>query len=189
MKKCFRMFVVATLFTLGAALSWSQADQHDEAKPQQEQPEGRVAHPEKPEGKSDEMKPPKEEKRDAGKMQEQQESKPEHPEKQQKEQKKEAMERNDHARPAGKSAHIPDDKFKAHFGREHSFTVTRVVHETTIVPGRTSFPYGGYNFVFVDPWPAGWLVSDECYVDYIDGEYFLFDVLHPGVRVALFVQM
>jgi hypothetical protein len=43
--------------------------------------------------------------------------------------------------------------------------------------------------VFVDPWPAGWLVSDECYVDYVDGEYFLFDVLHPGVRVALSVEM
>jgi len=26
-------------------------------------------------------------------------------------------------------------------------------------------------------------------VDYIDGEYFLFDLLHPGVRIALFVVM
>src|SRR5215472_8116747 len=28
-----------------------------------------------------------------------------------------------HARPAGKSAHIPDPKFKANFGRQHTFKV------------------------------------------------------------------
>ncbi len=88
-----------------------------------------------------------------------------------------------HARPAGKSAHIPDDKFHSNFGRSHTVKVQR----TTVVEGQPGFVYGGYSFVFVDPWPAEWAYSDDCYVDYIDGEYFLFDLLHPGVRIALFV--
>ena len=43
--------------------------------------------------------------------------------------------------------------------------------------------------MFVDPWPVEWVYTDDCYIEYIDGDYFLFDVLHPGVRVALFVVM
>lgn len=88
-----------------------------------------------------------------------------------------------HARPAGKSAHIPEERFRANFGRSHTFVVQRPV----VIEGQTGFVYGGYSFVFVDPWPSDWAYTDDCYVDYIDGEYFLFDVLHPGIRIALFV--
>lgn len=90
-------------------------------------------------------------------------------------------------KPAGRSAHIPDPQFKAHFGRPHTFAVKRVITTTTIVPNQTQFVYAGYTFIFLDPWPVDWLVTDECYIDYVDDEYFLFDVFHPGVRVALFV--
>jgi len=89
------------------------------------------------------------------------------------------------ARPGGKSAHIPDDKFRAHFGRQHTFKVQKPV----VVSGQTQFVYEGYTFVFADPWPVGWAYTDDCYVDYIDGEYFLFDLAHPGVRIALFVTL
>jgi hypothetical protein len=41
----------------------------------------------------------------------------------------------------------------------------------------------------VDPWPVGWGYGDDCYIDYIDGEYFLFDLLHPGVRIAIIVVL
>jgi hypothetical protein len=92
-----------------------------------------------------------------------------------------------HARPAGKSARIPDPKFKANFGRQHTFTVTKVVTTTTVVPNQTQFVYGGYTFIFLDPWPPVWLLTDDCYIDYVDGDYFLFDAFHPGIRVALFV--
>jgi hypothetical protein len=78
---------------------------------------------------------------------------------------------------------IPDDKFRAHFGREHRFRPSRPV----IVENRPRIQYGGYAFEFVDAWPVGWSYDDDCYIDYIDGEYFLFDVLHPGVRIALVV--
>ena len=84
---------------------------------------------------------------------------------------------------AGKGAHIPDDKFRAHFGRPHTFVVNRPV----IVEGQPRFQYASYWFEIVEPWPVGWAYTDSCYIDFIDGEYFLFDLLHPGVRVAVFV--
>jgi hypothetical protein len=91
------------------------------------------------------------------------------------------------ARPAGKSMHVPDPQFKAHFGKQHTFTVNRVVTTTTIMPNQTQFVYAGYTFIFLDPWPEDWLFTDDCYIDYVDDEYFLFDMFHPGIRVALFV--
>jgi flagellar motor protein MotB len=80
---------------------------------------------------------------------------------------------------------IPDDKFRAHFGRQHTFKVQK----NTIVGGQPRFQYGGYSFTLVDAWPAGWAYTDDCYVDYVDGEYFLFDLLHPGVQIALVVVL
>jgi len=92
-----------------------------------------------------------------------------------------------HAHPAGKSAHIPDQKFKANFGRPHAFKAQTVIKTTTVVVNQTQFVYSGFTFVFLDPWPAGWLVTDDCYVDFIDGEYVLVNVMHPGVFVTLSV--
>jgi len=87
----------------------------------------------------------------------------------------------------GKSAHIPEGQFKADFGNQHTFTVKRIITQTTVVPNQTQFVFAGYTFVFLDPWPTAWLLTDDCYIDYVDDEYFLFDVFHPGIRVALFV--
>jgi len=81
------------------------------------------------------------------------------------------------------SQRIPEEKFRASFGREHHFRVSQPV----VVEGRPRFQYSGYWFEFVDVWPAGWSYSDDCYIDYIDGQYFLINVLHPGVRLALVV--
>ncbi len=80
---------------------------------------------------------------------------------------------------------VPDKDLKAHFGQEHKFSARQVVTTTRIVPNQTQFVYTGYTFVFADPWPEGWAMDDDCYIDYVDGEYFLFDVDHPGVRIAL----
>ncbi|HZZ38379.1 MAG TPA: hypothetical protein VFE06_04545 [Acidobacteriaceae bacterium] len=90
-----------------------------------------------------------------------------------------------HGQPAGRNARIPDNDFKAHFGRPHAFAVRQVVTTTRVVPNQTQFAYGGYTFIFLDPWPDDWAPSDDCYIDYMDGEYFLIDVAHPGVRIAL----
>jgi hypothetical protein len=81
--------------------------------------------------------------------------------------------------------HIPDDKFRSQFGRQHTFRVSR----PTVVGGQPQFQYGGYSFEIVDAWPAEWSYSDEVYVDYINGEYILYDLAHPGVSVALVVVM
>jgi len=79
---------------------------------------------------------------------------------------------------------IPDAEFRAHFGHEHVFHIGHPV----IVEGRPRFHYGNYWFVFVDPWPVGWNYDrDDVYVDYVDGGYFLFSPVHPGVRVAVTV--
>jgi hypothetical protein len=79
---------------------------------------------------------------------------------------------------------IPDDQFRSHFGREHRFHVQRAqivnVSQPVVV-------YGGYSFQLVDPWPAEWSYDDDCYIEDVDGEYFLYDVLHPGMRIAVFV--
>ncbi|HLW83942.1 MAG TPA: hypothetical protein VKR60_01930 [Candidatus Sulfotelmatobacter sp.] len=84
-----------------------------------------------------------------------------------------------------KPARIPDDRFRASYGRQHVFHINRV----TVVDGAPRFAYGGYTFVMVDAWPAGWYYTDDCYIDYVDGEYFLFDLLHPGVRIAITVVL
>jgi hypothetical protein len=92
--------------------------------------------------------------------------------------------RGEHARPAGKGGHIPDDKFRAQFGQGHRFKA-----KTVIVQGQPQFQYGGYNFELVEAWPAEWVDTDDYYIDYIDGEYYLIDLLHPGVRIAVIVVM
>jgi hypothetical protein len=84
---------------------------------------------------------------------------------------------------ASKGGHIPDDKFRASFGRQHTFVISRPV----MVENRPRFQSGGFWFEIVDPWPVAWAFTDECFIEFIDGEYFLFDVLHPGERVVVFV--
>jgi hypothetical protein len=78
---------------------------------------------------------------------------------------------------------IPDDRFRANFGREHVFVINRPV----IVEGHPRFQYGGYWFGFSQPWPTGWLYTDNVYVDYVDGGYFLYNPFHPGIRVVIVV--
>jgi hypothetical protein len=165
---------------------------------QDEKPQDKPAQKEeaKPEPKQDESKPSKQEKQEPkqDQKQEQKEShdqmKPrgqEHPDQPMDRAQPQAQghpEKAGNAGPAGKGGHIPDDKFRAQFGRSHTFSA-----RTVIVQGQPQFQYGGYGFQLVDAWPEGWAYTDDCYIDYIDGEYFLFDLLHPGVRVAVFVVL
>jgi hypothetical protein len=88
-------------------------------------------------------------------------------------------ERHDHV----EARRIADDHFRAHFGHDHHFAIRHV----TIVGGRPHFGYGGYNFEIVDAWPHGWSYNDNCYIDFVDGGYFLFNLRHPGVRIAVTV--
>ena len=81
------------------------------------------------------------------------------------------------------SARIPDDRFRSNFGEGHRF----VINEPVIVGGYSRFQYSGFWFGFVQPWPDGWYYTDDVYVDYIDGEYFLINPYYPGARVGISV--
>ncbi len=85
------------------------------------------------------------------------------------------------AQPAGAHGRIPDDRYRASFGSGHTFHVNRA--EFAGGPGR--FQYGGYGFVMVDPWPVAWLYTDNVYVEYHNGGYFLCDPIHPGVFLSI----
>lgn len=80
---------------------------------------------------------------------------------------------------------IPDDRFRANFGREHVFVINRPV----IVEGAPRFQYGGYWFIIAAPWPVGWAYTDQVYVDYISGGYYLLSPVHPGVQVSINVVL
>jgi hypothetical protein len=80
---------------------------------------------------------------------------------------------------------IPDDRFRANFGEQHTF----VIREPVMVGGFSRFQYGGFWFGFVNSWPAGWYYTDNVYVDYIDGGYYLCNPYYPGARVSISVVM
>jgi hypothetical protein len=152
----------------------NQEEPKAEPKPPADAREPKVEEPKAP--KQDEMKPGEENKQRPEASKQEKNTSTEGKQ----------QERPEHAhvtKPAGKSAHIPDDKFRQQFGRQH----TVVIRQPVIVEGQPRFQYSGYWFVIVDPWPADWAYTDDCYIDYVNGEYFLFDLLHPGVRIALFV--
>jgi hypothetical protein len=204
-----RIAVTLTFFLLFVGFAYAQEPQEqpkphpEEARPEAGREAAPPAHQTQEEAKpsrQEEAKPPKAEKQESPKASQEsqpahaekgqeRESQPAHEEKGQMNQQQRAAQQNQQgrARPAGKSAHIPDPKFKASFGRPHSFRVNQVIQQTTVVPGQTQFIYSGYTFVILDPWPAEWLYTDDCYIDYVDDDYYLFDAFHPGIRIALFV--
>jgi hypothetical protein len=193
--------ITALSLLLGSsALIYAQ----DETKPQEPRPE--ETKPARPEATSpaqdeakpprqDDVKPPRQDEAKPPKQNDEMKSKHDRPQDEMKPRPQEntkppkqgehvdQQNHNQHSA-AQRGGHIPDDKFHSHFGREHKFVVRR-----TIVEGQPTFQYGGYSFELIDAWPADWADTDDCYIDYIDGEYFLFDLLHPGVRVAVFVVM
>jgi hypothetical protein len=83
------------------------------------------------------------------------------------------------------SGRIPDDRFRASFGRGHDFHMGNPV----LVGGYSRFQYSGFWFGFVQPWPVGWYYTDDVYIDYVDGEYYMYNPYHPGARFAISVVL
>jgi primosomal protein N' len=81
------------------------------------------------------------------------------------------------------SGRIPDDRFHANFGREHNFHMGNPV----LVGGYSRFQYGGFWFGFVQPWPSGWYYTDDVYIDYVDGGYYMYNPYYPGARFSISV--
>jgi hypothetical protein len=193
---------IAVLFLFFTALASAQEPRDETKSPQQEPAKQQEARPAEgnreaapparqnemklPQQEQGEAKPSKEERKEEKRQQKEQDARPAHEQHGQMPENGRAGS-GQHARPAGKSAHIPDAKFKASFGHQHRFKANSVINRTTVVAGQTQFVYGGYTFVILDPWPSDWLFTDDCYIDYVDGDYFLFDAFHPGVSIVLFV--
>jgi hypothetical protein len=141
--------------------AYAQQEQHDQQEENKDKPaqeKEKKAQPEKP--ASQEEKNNKPEEKNA-----QHESKPE-PNQQ-------------HA--AG--GRIPADRFKANFGREHSFRVSEGDYRNH------RFQYGGYWFGFASVWPSNWLYTQDVYVVEINGVYYLCNANYPGVNLTLSVTL
>jgi len=78
---------------------------------------------------------------------------------------------------------IPDDRYKANFGQQHTFRVSQGDYNNH------QFQYGGYSFAFVGAWPSNWLYTQNVYVIDIDGVYYLCNPMYPGVNIALDVNL
>jgi hypothetical protein len=83
------------------------------------------------------------------------------------------------------NSRISDERFHSNFGREHHFRIGSPV----LVGGYSRFQYGGYWFGFVEPWPVGWYYTDDVYIDYVDGGYYMYDPYYPGARFAISVVL
>jgi hypothetical protein len=149
-----------------------QEEQKDKAAPQQEK------HAQQEEKKAQQDKPAQRE----GQQAQQEKSNQREEQQAQKGKSDQKEERNEQqAQRAGGNGHgrIPDDRYRANFGREHRFRVTQGDYSNR------RFQYGGYWFGFVDPWPTNWLYTQEVFVVDIDGVYYLCNPMYPGINIAL----
>jgi hypothetical protein len=86
---------------------------------------------------------------------------------------------------------ISDDHFRGFFGEGHGFRIGGLPF--LVVGGYPRFQYGGYWFSMVDPYPGSWANNwydtDDVYVDYADGGYYLHNRRYPGIGIAVSVSM
>jgi hypothetical protein len=88
-----------------------------------------------------------------------------------------------HAQPTKHAGGIPADRYKANFGREHTFRVSQGDYNNH------RFQYGGYWFGFAAPWPGNWLYTQNVFVVDIGGVYYLCNPTYPGVNVELSITL
>jgi hypothetical protein len=209
MKRIGVLSTAALLVLLGSTVStYARQEQHEEESKPESKPAAKPANQEETKPakqevpkttKQEETKPAKQEAAQPAKQEEtkpaQQQQAKGQPEQaksnpQQHAQRTSTEEQKQRAVPALRlsargSSRIPDDRFRANFGREHEFVISQPV----VVGGFSRFQYGGFWFGFVQPWPAGWYYSDNVYVDYIDGGYYLYNPYYPDARVSISVVL
>jgi hypothetical protein len=174
-----RVLCSAMLFLLLGAIATAYAQEHEqEKKPEQKQQEA------KPAKQSQKAKPAKQ--RAVHEQQAKPAAKPQqaaHPQKPEsaKQQQRGQHEQAGREQAAGGHGSIPEAKFRSSFGSGHTFHVNR----SNWAGGSGRFQYGGYWFNAVDPWPVAWLYTDNVYVDFLNGGYFLCNPVHPGVYISI----
>ena len=149
---------------------------------QQEQHEQKEEEKAKPEEKEKKAQPEKPVKQEQGRAQEEKNTRPDEKNARQEQPRTpEAKPERQQQRASG--SRIPDDRYRANFGREHSFRVSEGDYRNH------RFQYGGYWFGFAGAWPSNWLYTQDVYVIDIDGVYYLCNPVYPGVNVALNVTL
>jgi hemolysin activation/secretion protein len=156
---------ILSLSLTGAVYAQEQHDQQDEQKDKSAQEE-KKAQPEK------QTKPEEKNAQQEKHARPEEKNAPEHAQ----------------AKPANQNEHatagrIPADRYKANFGREHTFRVSQGDYQNH------RFQYGGYWFGFGSPWPSNWLYTQDVYVVEIGGMYYLCNPAYPGVNVTLNVTL
>ncbi len=175
-----KLFTIFSTTALAVLLGISAPVYAQQDEPRQ-QDEKRAQPDEKPEHSQDKQEDKQVEKDKEGKQVDREKDN-KHAEQDEKSARQDERAEQQGERHEGKTGgHIPDDRFRANFGREHTFRIGHPV----IVEGGPRFQYGGYWFVIAQPWPAGWAYSDVVYVDYIDGGYYLLSPVHPGVQISI----
>jgi len=162
-----------------AAPAYSQQEQHDQQGEQKAKPA------------QDEKKAQPEKSAKPGEKNAQQQDRSKNPEEKSAQQQnknnkqEETNAKQQHNQPGQRAgARIPDDRYRANFGREHSFRVSHNDYDRD-----RRFQYGGYWFGFVDPWPTNWLYTQDVFVVEIDGVYYLCNPMYPGVNVTISVNL
>ncbi|MGC2447032.1 MAG: hypothetical protein WA477_05260 [Candidatus Sulfotelmatobacter sp.] len=129
-----------------------------------------------------------EENKDKPAQEKEKKAQPEKSAKQEEKNKPEAKNAQQQGKPAQNEQHatagrIPADRYKANFGREHTFRVSQGEYSI----GR--FQYGGYWFGFGGAWPSNWLYTQDVYVVEINGVYYLCNASYPGVNLMLNITL
>ncbi len=160
--------------SLGALPGYAQQEQHEQQEEQKDKPA------EQKERAQPEKRPEQPEKN----VQQEKNVKPEERNAQQQHTQKGEPAPQTHPSNAKSGTRIPDDRYRANFGREHTFRVTQADYSRN-----HRFQYGGYWFGFSDPWPSNWLYTQDVFVVEINGVYYLCNPMYPGVNIALNVTM
>jgi hypothetical protein len=86
---------------------------------------------------------------------------------------------------------VPDDRFNLYFGPDHFFRMSAL--PMLFVGGYPRFQYDGYWVTFVDPWPEDWAPdwyeTDNVYIEFVDGGYYVCDQNYPGIAIAVTISM
>jgi hypothetical protein len=179
----------AVLSLMIAVPAYAQQEPHEQeeqkAKPAQDE---KKAHPEKPAEQRDKRAQQEEKNTQQRDKNNKQEEKSVQQEKMSQQENRNAQQRSPQAKPEqhaqhGNGGRIPDDRYRANFGREHRFRVSQAEY------GNRRFQYGGYSFGFVDAWPSNWLYTQDVFVVEIDGVYYLCNASYPGVNLVLNVVL
>jgi outer membrane biosynthesis protein TonB len=168
----------------------AKTEKQDENKSAKQEQQAKAQNEQRTNQKEEQAKASKQENQQNAKREQQQQTHADNRGTQQHAQRTAAEEKRQRAMPALRlsargEGRIPDARFQANFGRGHEFRIG----SPRLVDGYSRFQYGGYWFGFVQPWPVAWYYTDNVYVDYIDGGYYLCNPYYPDDRVAISVVL